>query len=267
MRAMRSGNGTGRDARSNEFFVLGSRDETSGCQLCVASIADDGSLTVVKMVDFSYKLPSSIPEDAVYAAPPPQQFKAAPPGSLTREHRADPRSNHPAGLRPRGSLNRIRAASRSPQPVLRCKRRSQLSRYRAPVRPHVLHSRPCRYGEGDMHAPAEGCHPPAGAVLAVRSRRGWQSVSCRCGLRPVHLATRHVQRELVRGMQTRDHGDGAGAVQAGALDLPLPVHLAGGPSRAMLLGLTKPDATTSSTTVCSSRLVRWIFPVTPTVKR
>ena len=35
-----------RDPRSNEFFVLGSRDETSGCQLCVASIADDGSLTL-----------------------------------------------------------------------------------------------------------------------------------------------------------------------------------------------------------------------------
>ena len=34
------------DARSNEFFVLGSRDETSGCQLCVASIADDGSLNL-----------------------------------------------------------------------------------------------------------------------------------------------------------------------------------------------------------------------------
>ena len=34
------------DARSNEFFVLGSRDETAGCQLCVASIADDGSLTL-----------------------------------------------------------------------------------------------------------------------------------------------------------------------------------------------------------------------------
>ena len=34
------------DARSNEFFVLGSRDETSGCQLCVASVADDGSLTL-----------------------------------------------------------------------------------------------------------------------------------------------------------------------------------------------------------------------------
>ena len=35
-----------RDARSNEFFVIGSRDETSGCQLCVATVADDGSLTL-----------------------------------------------------------------------------------------------------------------------------------------------------------------------------------------------------------------------------
>ena len=35
-----------RDARSGEFFVLGSRDETAGCQLCVASIAGDGTLTL-----------------------------------------------------------------------------------------------------------------------------------------------------------------------------------------------------------------------------
>ena len=35
-----------RDARSNEFFVLGSRDETAGCQLCVASVADNGTLTL-----------------------------------------------------------------------------------------------------------------------------------------------------------------------------------------------------------------------------
>ena len=35
-----------RDVRSNEFFVLGSRDETAGCQLCVASINDDGTLTL-----------------------------------------------------------------------------------------------------------------------------------------------------------------------------------------------------------------------------
>ena len=34
------------DARSDEFFVLGSRDETAGCQLCVASIGDDGTLTL-----------------------------------------------------------------------------------------------------------------------------------------------------------------------------------------------------------------------------
>ena len=35
-----------RDARSDEFFVLGSRDETAGCQLCVAAVADDGALTL-----------------------------------------------------------------------------------------------------------------------------------------------------------------------------------------------------------------------------
>ena len=34
------------EARSNEFFVLGSRDETAGCQLCVAGVADDGTLTL-----------------------------------------------------------------------------------------------------------------------------------------------------------------------------------------------------------------------------
>ena len=35
-----------REARSGEFFVLGSRDETGGCQLCVAAVADDGTLTL-----------------------------------------------------------------------------------------------------------------------------------------------------------------------------------------------------------------------------
>ena len=34
------------DARNGEFFVMGSRDETGGCQLCVAAIADDGTLTL-----------------------------------------------------------------------------------------------------------------------------------------------------------------------------------------------------------------------------
>ena len=35
-----------REARSDEFFVLGNRDETAGCQLCVAGVADDGTLTL-----------------------------------------------------------------------------------------------------------------------------------------------------------------------------------------------------------------------------
>ena len=35
-----------RDSRRDEFFVLGSRDETAGCQLCVATVADDGTLTL-----------------------------------------------------------------------------------------------------------------------------------------------------------------------------------------------------------------------------
>ena len=35
-----------RAARDGEFFVLGSRDESGGCQLCVAGVAGDGSLTL-----------------------------------------------------------------------------------------------------------------------------------------------------------------------------------------------------------------------------
>ena len=35
-----------REARSGEFFVLGSRDETPGCQICVAAVAGDGTLTL-----------------------------------------------------------------------------------------------------------------------------------------------------------------------------------------------------------------------------
>ena len=35
-----------RDARSDEFFVLGSRDEAAGCQLCVATVVDDGTLSL-----------------------------------------------------------------------------------------------------------------------------------------------------------------------------------------------------------------------------
>ena len=34
------------DARNSEFFVMGSKDETAGCQLCVATVQDDGSVTL-----------------------------------------------------------------------------------------------------------------------------------------------------------------------------------------------------------------------------
>ena len=41
-----------RNARSDEFFAMGSRDENAGCQLCVATVADDGTLTLrVRMPD------------------------------------------------------------------------------------------------------------------------------------------------------------------------------------------------------------------------
>ena len=38
-----------RESRSNEFFVLGSRDETGGCQLCVATVDDDGSTLTLRL--------------------------------------------------------------------------------------------------------------------------------------------------------------------------------------------------------------------------
>ena len=34
------------EARSEEFFLLGIHDETVGCQMCVATVADDGTLTL-----------------------------------------------------------------------------------------------------------------------------------------------------------------------------------------------------------------------------
>ena len=33
-------------ARSNQFFVIGSKDETAGCQNCVATVAEDGSINL-----------------------------------------------------------------------------------------------------------------------------------------------------------------------------------------------------------------------------
>ena len=43
-----------RDARSDEFFIMGSKDEKSGCQLCVATVRDDGK------VDLRLRLPDAL---------------------------------------------------------------------------------------------------------------------------------------------------------------------------------------------------------------
>jgi hypothetical protein len=42
-------------ARNSQFFVLGSKDETAGCQGCVATVADDGSITL------RLRLPNAFP--------------------------------------------------------------------------------------------------------------------------------------------------------------------------------------------------------------
>ena len=57
------------------------------------------------------RLPSAIFEDGGYAAPPPQQCKAFPPGTLTREHRSAPGSDYSTGFNPPDNLSRIGSAS------------------------------------------------------------------------------------------------------------------------------------------------------------
>jgi len=42
------------NARNNQFFVLGSKDETAGCQGCVATVAEDGSISL------RLRLPNSV---------------------------------------------------------------------------------------------------------------------------------------------------------------------------------------------------------------
>jgi IS605 OrfB family transposase len=44
--------------RSNQFFVIGSKDETAGCQGCVASVAEDGSISL------SLRLPNALADKA-----------------------------------------------------------------------------------------------------------------------------------------------------------------------------------------------------------
>ena len=75
--------------------------------------------------------------------------------------------------------------------MLRFKRRSQLARDRAPVRPHVLHSLPHGYGEGDTDAIANGTDPPAGDTLgtaeSAKGGSGQHQSRCLVDAEPVTL--------------------------------------------------------------------------------
>ena len=51
--------------------------------------------------------------------------------------------------------------------MLRCKRQSQLPRYRSPVRPHVLHTSPHGYGEGDLDTIADRTNPSTRDALGT----------------------------------------------------------------------------------------------------
>ena len=62
----------------------------------------------------------------------------------------------------------------SPEPMLRCKRRSQLPRYRSPVRPHVLHPLPLGEREGDLNAIADRTYPSTRDVLGITKRASGQ---------------------------------------------------------------------------------------------
>ena len=48
------------NARNNQFFVIGSKDETAGCQGCVATVAEDGSNAL------RARLPSALSQDGKY---------------------------------------------------------------------------------------------------------------------------------------------------------------------------------------------------------
>ena len=51
--------------------------------------------------------------------------------------------------------------------MLRCKRQSQLPRYRSPVRPHVLHTSPHGYGEGDLDTIVDRTNPSTWNALGT----------------------------------------------------------------------------------------------------
>ncbi len=58
-----------RAARASQFFVLGSRDETAGCQGCVATVEGDGTLTL------RLRLPNALAKRSKYLVIPGLRFR------------------------------------------------------------------------------------------------------------------------------------------------------------------------------------------------
>ena len=56
------------NARSNQFFVIGSKDETTGCQGCVATLRSDGTISL------RLRLPNSLASKDKYLVIPDLQF-------------------------------------------------------------------------------------------------------------------------------------------------------------------------------------------------
>ena len=76
--------------------------------------------------------------------------------------------------------------------MLRCKRQSQLPRYRSPVRPHVLHSSPHGYGEGDLDTIADRTNPSTRDALGTTKIASGQHQGCSLMYRqPVSLHELH----------------------------------------------------------------------------
>jgi IS605 OrfB family transposase len=58
-----------RTARSSQFFVLGSKDETAGCQGCVAAVAEDGAITL------RLRLPDALSTNSKHLVIPGLRFR------------------------------------------------------------------------------------------------------------------------------------------------------------------------------------------------
>ena len=93
--------------------------------------------------------------------------------------------------------------------MLRCKRRPQLTRDRTPVRPHVLHSLPHGYDEGDLNAIANGGYPPTGDALGTAEQASGQHQG---RLLAVYQWDADEVRDDLRGYVVEHLGDAGGVL-------------------------------------------------------